>query len=697
MAAAFELSQPELHGKYEITVFQAGHRLGGKGASGRGLHGRIEEHGLHLWMGYYENAFRMMRQCYEELERDPRSCPIADLESAFQHAGAVGLTERNGSDWQPWLAMFPTDPDMPGDPLGAAQAFSISGYLGRAAELLAELIRSAHDPRDPRVLRQRKQKPFTVEDEGPLVEAIDRALKYGQLAGTAAVVEAAELFHKGIALLLPRRQRHWDGADHPLLRLCGALAEAARRQVEVIVGADDELRRVWEVVDILLALIRGVLREGVALRPEGFDALDDHDYRDWLRQHGASERSLDGAFLRGIYDLLFAYEGGNPDRPRFAAGVAVRGTLRMFFTYRGALFFRMNAGMGDVVFAPLYEVLRDRGVKFAFFHRVRNLRLAEEAQVPEGEEPWVTALEIDVQAEVKGGEYDPLIPVGGLPCWPARPRFAQLKGGEALEAEGADFESHWDEHCAKKLTLEVGKHFDFVVLATGLGAIPHVAPELVARCERYRDATAHIKTVATQAFQVWMSADMKALGWRGGRTSVSAFVEPFDTWADMSHVLPRERWPKGQRPRSLGYFCSVLADGPGDHAARKAEVREGAIRFLRRDVRALWPAAVDAAGEMRWDVLVDTTGKSGEARFDAQFWTANVSPSDRYVMALPGTIKYRISPLDPGIANLTVAGDWTASGLNSGCVESAVMSGQLAAHALSGSPLLEEIIGYDHA
>jgi uncharacterized protein with NAD-binding domain and iron-sulfur cluster len=46
--------------------------------------------------------------------------------------------------------------------------------------------------------------------------------------------------------------------------------------------------------------------------------------------------------------------------------------------------------------------------------------------------------------------------------------------------------------------------------------------------------------------------------------------------------------------------------------------------------------------------------------------------------------------------NLTVAGDWTASGFYSGCVEGAVMSGLLAANALSGLPRLEDIIAYDH-
>jgi uncharacterized protein with NAD-binding domain and iron-sulfur cluster len=85
-----------------------------------------------------------------------------------------------------------------------------------------------------------------------------------------------------------------------------------------------------------------------------------------------------------------------------------------------------------------------------------------------------------------------------------------------------------------------------------------------------------------------------------------------------------------------------------------------------------------------------------ENAFDSQYWTANVNPSDRYVLAPPGSLKYRISPLDNTYDNLTIAGDWTACGFTEGCVEAAVMSGRLAAHALAKSPSLEAIIGYDH-
>ena len=88
--------------------------------------------------------------------------------------------------------------------------------------------------------------------------------------------------------------------------------------------------------------------------------------------------------------------------------------------------------------------------------------------------------------------------------------------------------------------------------------------------------------------------------------------------------------------------------------------------------------------------------RADRSAFDSQFWSANVNPSDRYSASLPGTLRYRISPLDNTYDNLTVAGDWTNCGFNEGCVEAAVMSGRLAAHAIAQVPRLEDIVGYDH-
>src|SRR4051812_12390779 len=129
MAAAFELTRPELAGRFAVTVYQVGWRLGGKGASGRGAHGRIEEHGLHVWMGFYENAFRLMRECYAELARPP-GCPIATWEDAFTPAPHIAVVDAlPGGRWAPWTAAFPTAPGTPGDPLPDGHRWTMATYV----------------------------------------------------------------------------------------------------------------------------------------------------------------------------------------------------------------------------------------------------------------------------------------------------------------------------------------------------------------------------------------------------------------------------------------------------------------------------------------------------------------------------------------------------------------------------------------
>ena len=214
----------------------------------------------------------------------------------------------------------------------------------------------------------------------------------------------------------------------------------------------------------------------------------------------------------------------------------------------------------------------------------------------------------------------------------------------------------------------------------------------------------HVKTVPTQAFQVWMKPGMRELGGAARRSNLSGFIEPFDTWADMSHLVPEESWsdPVG----SIAYFCSVLPDAEpeggvsrGFHAAERERVRANAVRFLDEDVgrSGRTPSTGTAASAGTCSRATPKSEAKAGTAFDTQYWTANIDPSDRYVLSLPGSIEYRLSPLDMTFDNLTVAGDWTATGLDTGCIESAVISGLLASHALSHRPRLDEIVGYDHA
>jgi uncharacterized protein with NAD-binding domain and iron-sulfur cluster len=83
---------PDWAQQYDITIYQMGWRLGGKGASGRNaLAGqRIEEHGLHLWFGFYDNAFDLIQKCYIENKRPPGS-PLATWQEAFTGYDSICL------------------------------------------------------------------------------------------------------------------------------------------------------------------------------------------------------------------------------------------------------------------------------------------------------------------------------------------------------------------------------------------------------------------------------------------------------------------------------------------------------------------------------------------------------------------------------------------------------------------------------
>ncbi|MBK8249814.1 MAG: NAD(P)-binding protein [Gemmatimonadetes bacterium] len=689
LTAAWELTRPEQQGRYAVTVFQQGWRLGGKGASGRGPSDRIEEHGLHLWMGFYENAFGMMRACYRERAADPATTRLATFEEAFAPAPLVGVADRTPNDsagWESWLAAFPAGRGLPGDPLEQGTPFSVIAYLRQSVMLVRALLRAAHAAEEREAM-----------SAGGIADLVARAVRYGELAAVTALFEAADALRHAMDAWVPGPAK--QGAT-VLLQLLDVLAMAARGHLQRLAEADTEMRRVWQVIDLILAAVRGSVMHGLAADPRGFDAINDWDWREWLRLHGASDASLDSGFMRGIYDLAFAYEDGDVTRPRLAAGVALRGAMRMFFTYRGSLFWRMNAGMGDVVFAPLYQVLKARGVRFEFFHRLTNVGLAEDGAS-------VETLAFDVQARVRGTgrpEYAPLVQVRQVPCWPSEPNYTQLVDGDRLRREGRRFESHWDRRGEGTRSLRVGDDFDFVVLGVSVSALPQVAPALIAASTRWRDMIQHVKTVPTQALQLWMSTHVKGLGWpHPGEVNLSGFVEPFDTWADMTHLIPEEGF--SARVKSVAYFCSVLPDRPdaeqGDEdfpMKRRAFVRDNAVTFIERDLPILWPRLRDAKGRVRWEWLVPGDGaprRTSDA-IDGQYWTANVNPTDRYVLSLPGSPRYRLSPLDATFDNLTIAGDWTATGLDSGCIESAVISGRLASHALSQFPPLADIVGYDH-
>ena len=189
---------------------------------------------------------------------------------------------------------------------------------------------------------------------------------------------------------------------------------------------DDDLRFFFTMFDAGTTILQGILEDDLIER--GFDVVNDEDLRHWLHRHGAQPLTVDQSpFVRSLYDMAFAYKNGDIRTPDMAAGTAVHDMLRLFFTYRGAFSWKMQAGMGDTVFTPFYEVLKRRGVHFEFFHWVDKLGLSADRRNVET---------IDVIPQVhlkdKHREYEPLVDVKGLPCWPSEPHWEQLEKGEEL-------------------------------------------------------------------------------------------------------------------------------------------------------------------------------------------------------------------------------------------------------------------------
>ncbi len=638
LSAAWRLSDPGWREELaSITVYQRGWRLGGKGASSRGVNGRIEEHGLHLWLGYYENAFRLLRECYAELDRprtDPRA-PLRTWQDALFPAGTVGLEDRRLDGWHHWLGRFTANDLLPGDPDPAP--IELPELLRRALRLIADFLESLPDS-------------DVTLSATPEPASASASLRVTVLA---AVLEAATLLRDGTAAPLP-------ALDRALAALHG-LSER-----------DPDVRRTWHLVAVMTTVVRGLLADGILTHPRGFRALNDEDFLDWIIRHGAPPEVADFAFVRGLYDLVFADAGPERARRGVSAGVAVFLTTKMFFEYRGAIFWKMAAGMGDVVFAPLYQALRRRGVRFEFFHRVDELRLSEDRT-------RVAAVALGRQARLKrGGQYDPLVRVGGLPCFPATPRMAQLDADAALAEQ--PLEAHactWPD--AEARVLRDGADYDVLVLAVSLGMVPIVGRELLEDRPEWRAMVERVQTTATQAVQLWLREDEPSLGWAEPGTTVSAYEAPLHTWASMPQLIDVERWPARDRPGTIAYFCGALPE----LADPRAHVRVNAIELVERHLGHLLPGT-SAAGGFRWELLCGRNGQHGSDAIDSQLYVANVDPSDRYVMCAPGSDAYRLRADESGYDNLFLAGDWTDHGLNAGCIEGAVLSGLRAANAVLG-------------
>lgn len=699
LVAAFHLTRNEQEA-YEITIYEMSWRLGGKTVSGRGEHGRIEEHGLHILFGCYHNVFATMLECYDEFADELK---IPRKVHAFQHFydaiephhfGVIG--DDRQERWQPILIEFPSNRGVPGDP-------PLPGIFELISVVMQVTWMVVFSARSLRILHRVLAPVFDFRNRWREADFAKRTRSLQQRHQRDARSLGGDVFSRAI-LLFAKTSLSSQTLRGKFLLVLTRLAQVLTRPLRYI--AFWFFGRWWSALDFLLALVRGLIRDDV-FSPGGFEKIDAHDLRGWLHLHGADEETLGSPWMRVIYDAAFSYpEGGlrptaaevKPGEQRgelCAAGASIRALLLMTITYKGAFYNKMRAGMGDVISLPLYLVLKKRGVKFEFFHRLSDIVPQKQ---PDGSyavsELHFDTLPVDV-------DYDPLVSVKDLLCWPSQPKLDGM--AEACHERARSAESYAPSGASRERVLKVGTDFQQVIFAAPVACIPYACPTLLAVDAQRTDALrakptwaeqAKIDTVQTVALQLWLKPNLAQLGWRDPSPLLSLFLDPLNTWCDMTHLEPTEAWPAPLKPGNVSYFCGALphrhpypapaelGQVPALRAAIKAQVEDVSRLLLEKQLYQLLPTARGGDG-FNYGLLVDERNGKDVARLAAAYQRGNYEPHELCTLALPEKTQYRMRADATGYSNLFVSGDWTDNGVYLACVEGAFQAGIRTARAVA--------------
>jgi len=641
-----------------------------------------------------------MQDCYGWLDGQPwYESEFRTWTDAFKPFSNIVFEEHVDGEWISWPVEVPTNHGVPGD---GGELPSVWEFVQRILDWMLERVEGSHLP------------AAATPAHGPL--PADTPAWLHRMAGDVVDTDrpdpgegaklAVEVRALHAALRIARRlpvdpREHTADHHRGILWLLEKFMGWLLRELGEEVEKHDASRRLWMMLDFAFTCVKGLIEDGVVVH--GFDHVNDIEWSDWLRKHGASASTMNSPFVRGVYDYVFGYRGGDPDHPDIEAGTCMHGLYRLLVTYKGAIFWKMQAGMGDTVFSPLYLYLKAKGVKFEFFRKVENLGLSADGR-------HVETIRMEKQVTLLVDEYDPLAQVRNVPSWPSEPRWEteidgrkvlQIAEAEDLRGGKVDLESSWSPwKGVGHEELKRGEQFHQVVLGISLAGLKDVCSELIEGPHANAGFAAmcrQVETVQTLALQLWLAKPAEDLGSISPGAALTAYAQPFNTWADMSHLDRREDWPAGHHPHSIAYFCGPLKDAKtippySDHDFPRVEaaaVRESARRWLDENAGHLWPKIAPEAhpNGLEWSELVDLRDRSGEQRLDAQYWRANIDPSQRYVLSVTNSSRHRLPADGSGYENLFLVGDWVKTSINAGCVEAATMAGLVAARAITGTPV----------
>jgi uncharacterized protein with NAD-binding domain and iron-sulfur cluster len=711
LTAAYELTNHEdWRERYEVTVYQLGWRLGGKTATGRGPCDRIEEVGIHILQGWYDNAFRLLREVYRERREKglaPES-PYPSWEQALEKEHSTLLTEYSSEEgrWTSWPLVFPWNDQVPGE----GGALSYWEVFRKGVALAVELMLGTpfQKGRGPLAawLMELFFPPETArarpDGEAPRMERLARKMEEDWRRRLGKVERSVLRMARRVTELLPGLSEEGRSPVGPARQVLGLLGELVGRFMERArpwLARDEVIRRVWILLELTYVHLKGVLADvyDVEARRFRFERINALDYRQWLARHGASALALDSAVVRFVYTGTFANgPGTGSERGLIAAGTALRFVARSV-GYKGAFVWKLKAGTGDTLVAPLYQVLKSRGVRFEFFRDVQQVHASDTGEVE--------TITLGDQVDLSVDTYEPLVRAGDVRAWPAQPRWEQLvpEQAQALRQRGVDLESPWSGWpCVRVRQLRKGVDFDQVILGIPVGALPRICSEIIARDARWQRMVENVRTVATQSVQLWLEPSLRELGmdpeeWgmpEGGEPNLVTYANPLYSWIEMSLVMRHEAWPEHARPRALLYLSGTLReDEPlapeadtGFPHRQYERVRESTEQWLRSHMGYFFPRGTTPEHpqglELNLLAAPHAPQARGAAKLRHQYLRANLAPSMRYTLSLPGSAQHRLRTQESGYRNLFLTGDWIDYGMNVGYIEGAVTSGAQAAQAL---------------
>ena len=114
-----------------------------------------------------------------------------------------------------------------------------------------------------------------------------------------------------------------------------------------------------------------------------------------------------------------------------------------------------------------------------------------------------------------------------------------------LRAAGVDLESAWDTtQVGKEVVLVAGTDFDRVVVGLSVGALKTIGRPLGLANKDFGAMLDDGRTVEVLAAQAWLQPTAAWLGVPAPGVVLAGEGPVTDTYADMTHVLAAESWPR---------------------------------------------------------------------------------------------------------------------------------------------------------